>query len=126
MSNTNEETPCPGCGRNELHKQCPAHGTPYYMSGQVFTPELEKQYKEVLMEPSKYESSNKSAPEGQVYVCSACGKRSKDRYGNERISPGWDISCFAHAVLCYENLIIIGEDGLVTKVPQGAVVANQS
>jgi hypothetical protein len=26
-------TPCPGCGRSELHKACPAHGTPYYMSG---------------------------------------------------------------------------------------------
>lgn len=35
---------CPGCGRNEIHKACPAHGTPYYMSGKPFTVEVELQY----------------------------------------------------------------------------------
>ncbi len=24
---------CPGCQRDEIHKMCPAYGTPYYMSG---------------------------------------------------------------------------------------------
>jgi uncharacterized Zn finger protein (UPF0148 family) len=37
---------CPGCGRPELHKRCPAWGTPYYMSGEVFTEEMEKEEKE--------------------------------------------------------------------------------
>lgn len=38
--------PCPGCGRYELHKMCPAHGTEYYMSGITFTEEMEKELKE--------------------------------------------------------------------------------
>lgn len=31
------ENKCVGCGRNEIHKHCPAHGTKYYMSGKKFT-----------------------------------------------------------------------------------------
>lgn len=27
-----ENYKCPGCGRPELHKMCPAWGTPHYMS----------------------------------------------------------------------------------------------
>jgi hypothetical protein len=46
---------------------------------------------------------NKDAPEGQVWVCGACGKLSKDLYGDKRISRGWDESCVLHAVLCYEE-----------------------
>ena len=46
---------------------------------------------------------NKVAPEGMVYVCAACGKRSKDRYGDQKIDRLWDASCMMHAVLCYEN-----------------------
>ena len=34
---------CSGCGRNEIHKLCPAWGTKYYMSGELFTPEMEKE-----------------------------------------------------------------------------------
>ena len=46
------------------------------------------------------------APEGQIYVCAACGKTSYNRVGEntagERVCmPGWDESCFLHAVLCY-------------------------
>lgn len=48
-------------------------------------------------------SSNKIAPEGQVYVCSACGKQSQDEYGEQAISFGWDESCTMHAVLCYAD-----------------------
>lgn len=40
--------------------------------------------------------------EGQIYVCAACGKRSRDREGQLAIDPGWDVSCFMHAILCYE------------------------
>jgi transposase-like protein len=45
--------------------------------------------------------TNVEAPAGQVFVCSACGKRSKDRYGYRAIDAGWDESCMLNAVLCY-------------------------
>ena len=47
--------------------------------------------------------ANDVAPEGQVFVCSACGKRSKDRYGDQAIDHWWDESCMLHAVLCYDK-----------------------
>ena len=47
-----------------------------------------------------------AAPE-HVWVCSACGKTSRTRYGFDKTdarvaSRGWDESCMLHAVLCYE------------------------
>lgn len=48
---------------------------------------------------------NALAPQGQVYVCAACGKTSPTMTGyhdGKRVAPGgWDESCFMHAVLCY-------------------------
>jgi hypothetical protein len=41
------------------------------------------------------------APEGQIWVCGACGKTSKDRYGDRNSS--WDESCALNAVLCYAD-----------------------
>ena len=40
------------------------------------------------------------APEGMIWVCDACGKTARDRYGivGEH-SHGWDESCMMHAVL---------------------------
>lgn len=38
-----------------------------------------------------------NAPEGQVWVCGACGKSNKNR-----VNVG-DESCFLNAVLCYER-----------------------
>jgi len=46
---------------------------------------------------------NETAPEGQIFICSACGKRSKDKYGDQKIDRGWDISCMIYSVLCYEE-----------------------
>lgn len=46
--------------------------------------------------------ANKVAPEGQIYVCNACGKTSKDLYGEDS-DYGWDESCSMHAVLCYSQ-----------------------
>ena len=48
---------------------------------------------------------NTPAPAGQVYVCGACGKRSRTKAGFDgaAIDRGWDSSCFLHAVLCYEE-----------------------
>lgn len=54
---------------------------------------------------------NKIAPEGQVFICGACGKRSKDRYGNQEIDRGWDESCMLHSVLCYEDSIVMDKCG---------------
>lgn len=50
-------------------------------------------------------SGNEVAPEGQVFVCATCGKRSRDRFGNQKISRGWDESCMLNAVLCYDDPI---------------------
>lgn len=50
------------------------------------------------------------APEGQVWICGACGKRSRTRYGFDAdekpttLDWGWDESCMLHAVLCFEDL----------------------
>ena len=33
---------CAGCGRNVIHKHCPAYGTPFYCSGIGFSEALEK------------------------------------------------------------------------------------
>lgn len=55
---------------------------------------------------------NQTAPEGQVFVCGACGKRSRDRYGNNPIDRGWDESCMLHAVLCYDQPILKVENGV--------------
>lgn len=33
---------CPGCQRKEMHKMCPAYGTPWYMSGKKFTKKIEE------------------------------------------------------------------------------------
>lgn len=43
--------------------------------------------------------SNRRALPGYVWECAACGKRSRDLYGNERISYGWDESCVLNARL---------------------------
>lgn len=45
------------------------------------------------------------APEGKVWMCCICGKRSKTRYGFDSqnkttaIDSGWDESCMMHAQL---------------------------
>lgn len=54
---------------------------------------------------------NELAPAGQLWVCSACGKRSRDRYGDAALDRGWDESCMLHAVLCDEATIVLGDDG---------------
>lgn len=46
---------------------------------------------------------NHIAPEGQIWVCAACGKRSRDRYGEQRIDSGWDESCMLNSVLCHDQ-----------------------
>ena len=64
---------------------------------------------------------NEVAPEGQVWVCTACGKRSQDRYGNQRINRGWDESCMLNSVLCYEDKLVLKED-FVIQILDGGIV----
>ena len=66
--------------------------------------------------------SNQLAEEGQVFVCGACGKRSKDLYGAQRISYGWDESCMLNAILCWEDKLVLSIYGQVLKVEDGGVV----
>jgi hypothetical protein len=62
-------------------------------------------------------TTNERAGDGQVFVCACCGKRSKDRYGDEAIDTGWDESCMLHAVLCHDER---GEDGSWVAVTGGS------
>jgi predicted metal-binding protein len=50
-----------------------------------------------------------------IFVCSACGKQSHDKNGDNPISKGWDESCVLHAVLCYEDSLNYDSEGLVIK-----------
>jgi hypothetical protein len=67
--------------------------------------------------------ANQVAPQGQVYVCGACGKRSRDEYGDQPINRGWDVSCVLNALLCYEDKIVVDPvTNLVTQVPPEGLV----
>lgn len=55
--------------------------------------------------------ANQVAPAGQVWVCAACGKRSRDRYGFQKIDHGWDASCMLNAVLCIDTPVLLHEGG---------------
>lgn len=59
--------------------------------------------------------ANEIAPTGKLYVCCACGKISKDRYGDQKISRGWDSSCFLNCDLFDIDKLVI-ENNLVIKV----------
>ena len=57
---------------------------------------------------AKYQEGTTEAPENMVWVCGACGKTSRTRYGhnaeNKNVcDPGWDTSCMMNAVLCHKK-----------------------
>jgi hypothetical protein len=66
------------------------------------------------------------APEGTIYVCLACGKTSKTRYGfdeqNKRTSmPGWDESCMMNCDLFkIKDLVLSPTSGRVQGLRDGA------
>ncbi len=66
------------------------------------------------------------APEGAVWVCNACGKRSKHRtHGTEGLSMGWDSSCFTWAVLCSESSIEVDRvTGRITRAVVFGLISN--
>ncbi len=59
---------------------------------------------------------NEVAPEGSLYVCMACGKTSKDWYGFQAISPGWDESCTLNCDLVPMNRLVVNTDGRVVSI----------
>ena len=66
-------------------------------------------------------TTNEMAGPGEVFVCVACGRRSKDRNGDHKIHSGWDTSCRTHAVKYREaDLVIDPKTGVVTAVKAGA------
>lgn len=57
------------------------------------------------------ETGNKRAPDDHIYVCGACGKVSRWRYGfddkgKSNATPGWDESCAINCVLVPERCIV--------------------
>ena len=66
--------------------------------------------------------NRRMAPHGQIFVCQACGKMSRDQYGDQ--GTLWDASCFLHSILCYVDKLEI-KDGRVKKVLEGGLVKGQ-
>lgn len=60
--------------------------------------------------------SNEFAPENKVFVCVACGKISRDRYGNKAITAGWDVSCMINAQLFDEDRLVLNEYKRVVEI----------
>jgi hypothetical protein len=60
---------------------------------------------------------NEVASDGFVFVCTICGKMSKDKYGDLAISTGWDASCMIHAELWQEDRLEIKEGRVVRIKP---------
>jgi len=67
----------------------------------------------------------KVANEGEVFVCLACGKRSKDRYGEMAISRGWDVSCMLNSILCLESHVVLKNERVV-KINDGGEIDEKS
>lgn len=59
------------------------------------------------------------APDGQIWVCGACGRTGKDRY-----SMG-DTSCITWAVLCFDNGSSNGWEAVPRVIAVGALTSSQ-
>lgn len=55
-------------------------------------------WKAVEPQPT-YPHDKRIAPVGQIWVCAACGKTSRDQYGDK--GTRWDESCVLNSVLCW-------------------------
>lgn len=63
---------------------------------------------------------------GEIYVCSRCGRRSRDRWGHFKVHSGWDESCILNAVKCrVSDIIIAPKSGIVTGYKPGVVPLEQ-
>ena len=62
-------------------------------------------------------ANNPLAPDGMLWVCFACGKTAKNRYGTgPRVSPRWDESCAMNSVLQPEEVLVYDDDGRVVRI----------
>lgn len=59
--------------------------------------------------------SESIAKEGYVYVCHACGKTSKGKYGTEGMR-GWDESCMMNCEEYSITSLVYGTNGRVTQI----------
>lgn len=55
------------------------------------------------------------APDGYVWVCSACGKRARDAYGNDGPRE-WDVSCYLNSLLVEQERVVIDKDGRAVRI----------
>ncbi len=46
---------------------------------------------------------NQVAPKGKLWICLVCGRRSLDKYGDQCIDRGWDVSCMLNSTLVGES-----------------------
>ena len=51
------------------------------------------------------------APKGQIWVCHACGKTARDKYGPPNAHPLWDESCALNCALHPEDMLNYDADG---------------
>lgn len=58
--------------------------------------------------------SDDVAPEGHVFVCLACGKRSRDRYGNQPLNRGWDVSCVLNSEMFPIERLVMGNGRVIS------------
>jgi transposase-like protein len=56
--------------------------------------------------------SNLIADPGFAYVCTACGKVSRDQYGYAAHSYGWDESCVLNCTLTQDKTLVARLEGI--------------
>jgi hypothetical protein len=56
-----------------------------------------------------------------VLVCLACGKMSKDKYGYQPMSAGWDVSCMMNSRKFYLDKLVVVKEKL-KHIGYGALV----
>lgn len=66
-----------------------------------------------MTDPTRQEKPGTAiADPGTVWVCGACGKRARSRYGFDEnnkstaLDRGWDASCILNAILCVDSPIL--------------------
>jgi len=64
---------------------------------------------------------NEVAGPGEIFVCTDCGRRSKDRLGFKRIHSGWSRTCALHAVRFRESDLQLGAAQEVVGIRRGAL-----
>lgn len=49
------------------------------------------------------------APDGKLWVCFACGKTAKDKFGGALAMEGWDASCMINSGLVDIDKLVFNE-----------------